>query len=340
MSPDIEKIVREAIALYPRSKRKAALQANIPYTTFVRYLKALALNDQKGELEERIKRAVNQNPGSMMSAAKTAGIPYATFIRHAKRLKIYNPNPAGRGMRKFRPTQERETPLKEILAGLHPNYPGKELKKRLLKAGLLKNKCDLCGLEGEWQGQPIVMAMDHKDGDNTNHRLENIRMLCPNCHSQSETYCGRNVDPGASSSVADEEFIEALRAATTIHEALKALGKPGSETWYKRARQLIETQNIEHLKPCSRTVKKRNAKYGSQEDYHQARRSQYIIEQLPYVDKVLTSGIDFSKFGWVTQVAAIINQKPQKVHEWMQTLMPEFYKAKCFKRKPADQSEE
>jgi 5-methylcytosine-specific restriction endonuclease McrA len=65
------------------------------------------------------------------------------------------------------------------------------LKNRLLRAGLLKNECQICGLL-EWQGRPLSMHIDHINGVKNDHRLANLQMLCPNCHSQTETYGGKN----------------------------------------------------------------------------------------------------------------------------------------------------
>lgn len=65
------------------------------------------------------------------------------------------------------------------------------VKKRLLKVGLLDNRCQRCGLT-EWLGRPLVIQIDHINGDRSDHRLENLQMLCPNCHSQTPTYGARN----------------------------------------------------------------------------------------------------------------------------------------------------
>lgn len=66
------------------------------------------------------------------------------------------------------------------------------LKLRILDAKLLEYKCALCGNIGEWQGQSLSLQLDHKNGINNDNRLENLRFLCPNCHSQTETYAGKN----------------------------------------------------------------------------------------------------------------------------------------------------
>ena len=80
--------------------------------------------------------------------------------------------------------------LTDILEGKHPQYQTLKLKKRLIKENILENKCSLCGLS-EWQGKEISLQLDHIDGINHNHVLSNLRLLCPNCHSQTETWCGK-----------------------------------------------------------------------------------------------------------------------------------------------------
>jgi 5-methylcytosine-specific restriction endonuclease McrA len=66
------------------------------------------------------------------------------------------------------------------------------VKRRLLRNGLLDNRCSECGLTA-WLGKPLSMHLDHVNGIRNDHRLENLRMLCPNCHSQTPTYGGRNM---------------------------------------------------------------------------------------------------------------------------------------------------
>lgn len=81
-------------------------------------------------------------------------------------------------------------PIAELLASR--NRDRKHLKARLINAGLLSNNCQMCGLT-EWQGRALNMHLDHINGSNDDNRLENLRMLCPNCHSQTPTYGGRNL---------------------------------------------------------------------------------------------------------------------------------------------------
>lgn len=67
------------------------------------------------------------------------------------------------------------------------------LKRRLVREGVLEYKCAVCGIN-EWLGQEISLQLDHINGVNNDHRAENLRFLCPNCHSQTDTYGGKNVN--------------------------------------------------------------------------------------------------------------------------------------------------
>ena len=83
-------------------------------------------------------------------------------------------------------------PLSEILVVGSDYANSSALKRRLLREGLLENWCSECELTPEWKGKPLSLHLDPRNGDNTDHRLENLRLLCPNCHSQTSTYAGRN----------------------------------------------------------------------------------------------------------------------------------------------------
>ena len=65
------------------------------------------------------------------------------------------------------------------------------LKSRLIREGRLEYKCAICGIK-EWRDLPLSLQLDHINGINNDHRIENLRFLCPNCHSQTETYSGKN----------------------------------------------------------------------------------------------------------------------------------------------------
>lgn len=64
------------------------------------------------------------------------------------------------------------------------------LKQRLLNKGW-KNECAICGQGPVWNGLPLVLQLDHINGVNNDHRIENLRILCPNCHTQTDTFAGK-----------------------------------------------------------------------------------------------------------------------------------------------------
>jgi len=127
---------------------------------------------------------------SMAEAAKKMNMPFATFKRRAIDLGLYAPNQGGKGTKKeYKGSNKRN--LDDVLQGKHPEYPTDKLKKRLISEGLLDKVCVECGITDSWNNKPIVLHLDHINGVNNDHRLENLRLLCPNCHSQTDTWCGR-----------------------------------------------------------------------------------------------------------------------------------------------------
>ena len=67
------------------------------------------------------------------------------------------------------------------------------LKQRLINEDILTYRCSECGLSNEWNKKPLKLQLDHINGVYNDHRLENLRFLCPNCHSQTDTFAGKNV---------------------------------------------------------------------------------------------------------------------------------------------------
>lgn len=81
-------------------------------------------------------------------------------------------------------------PIEDYL--VNPSYmDSTHLKKRLLTENLLKAECSICKTT-DWCGKPLTLHLDHINGVHHDNRLDNLRVLCPNCHSQTDTYCGRN----------------------------------------------------------------------------------------------------------------------------------------------------
>lgn len=133
-----------------------------------------------------------ENSLSMAEAAAKTPYHYNTFSRRAKWLGVYKPNTGKRGSSKPKTEGNGKIPLLEILDGKHPSYQTYKLKNRLIKEGLKQNKCECCGIEG-WNGKQLMCELDHINGISTDHRIENLQILCPNCHSQTDTFRAKNI---------------------------------------------------------------------------------------------------------------------------------------------------
>lgn len=121
------------------------------------------------------------------------GSNYAMIRRAVRRLALDTRHWTGASSRlgkKF-PTAP-AIPLAQVLVE-HSTYSRSELKRRLIRDGLLKNECAICQLAPSWNGLPLVLVLDHINGTNDDARFENLRLLCPNCNSQQDTFAGRRL---------------------------------------------------------------------------------------------------------------------------------------------------
>lgn len=105
-------------------------------------------------------------------------------------------------------------------------------------------KCECCGLS-EWQNKPLQLEVHHIDGNHHNNALDNLKLLCPNCHSQTDNF--RNKTPKPQPIITDEEFVETLKNSKNIRQALICLGLSARGANYERAYNLIHMYNITHL---------------------------------------------------------------------------------------------
>jgi bacterioferritin-associated ferredoxin len=105
--------------------------------------------------------------------------------------------------------------------------------------------CERCG-ESQWLGQPIPLEVHHEDGDSLNNEMDNLKLLCPNCHALTDNYRGRNINTGVKQ-ISDDSFANALNDSPNIRQALKKLGLSAKGDNYRRARDIIFKYNITHL---------------------------------------------------------------------------------------------
>lgn len=148
------------------------------------------VNYTKELLEEKVKECFSfaelcrklglcpegSNPKTLKKKMNEFGVDYSHFTGQA-----WNKNP--------------ENPVyrKKYLPNLCEcsSLSSSKVKTLIYKMGLKENKCEVCGLT-EWQGKPIVCELHHINGDSSDNRIENLIILCPNCHSQTENFRNKN----------------------------------------------------------------------------------------------------------------------------------------------------
>lgn len=141
------------------------------------------LIDMKKNISKEYFIEVCNNELSMAKAASKLEMHFNTFKRYALSYGCYKPNQAGKGLKKD---------IKKRITSIEEYATRASVKNVILKENLIKYECSGCGLGDEWNGRKISLHLDHINGVSGDHRLENLRFLCPNCHSQTKNYAGRN----------------------------------------------------------------------------------------------------------------------------------------------------
>ena len=129
------------------------------------------------------------NSLSMLEASNKLGLHFNTFKKYAVLFGCYKPNKSGKCIKK---KSNNGYLLEDILSGKHPQYQTYKSRNRLIESGLKLNVCEICGIY-EWNGKPLNLELHHKDGNSKNHKLDNLILICPNCHSQTDTFRAKNI---------------------------------------------------------------------------------------------------------------------------------------------------
>jgi Zn finger protein HypA/HybF involved in hydrogenase expression len=141
------------------------------------------------ELREAVKKSTSIRQVLEKLDIVPAGGNYQTTNRRIKKLNIDISHFTGQAWNRGKVIGPKR-PIEEYLIE-NSVVQSFKLKGRLIAEGLKEHKCECCGIT-EWNGKPAPIELDHINGNHHDNRLENLRILCPNCHAQTDTYRGKN----------------------------------------------------------------------------------------------------------------------------------------------------
>lgn len=174
---------------------------------------------------------------------------YRVFKKFEKLYGIDTSHFTGQGHLKGKTHKFNTIPLEEILVKDY-EYNSNKLRKRLISEGIKEHKCECCGLN-EWLGEPIPLELDHIDGDHYNNSLENLKILCPNCHAKTPTYRGKNKKSKDSQTTKNKNQIEKVKKiynCSSCDIQLKRQCKTGMcFSCHSKAQRKIERPSKEQL---------------------------------------------------------------------------------------------
>lgn len=143
----------------------------------------------KEQLINAIKASISYREALIKLNVAPYGGNYWTIKKYTKELDLDTSHFCGKSWAKGRKFPNRVA-IEDYLSNKFPIQSFK-LKKKLIAEKLIKSICSSCKLT-KWIGKPIPLELHHKDGNNLNNNLSNLELLCPNCHSMTDNYRGKN----------------------------------------------------------------------------------------------------------------------------------------------------
>ena len=145
----------------------------------------------KEKLEKLVKECLSWRQLILALSLRECGGNYKNLQNRCKEFGIDTSHFNGQGWNKpEHPSYGNSIDLDKRLVIQETKKPANKTKEILINHGLKEDRCEICGIT-EWNGKPITLELHHINGNPKDDRLENLQILCPNCHSQTFNYCKR-----------------------------------------------------------------------------------------------------------------------------------------------------
>lgn len=165
----------------------------------------------KYELEKVVKESKTKTECLIKMGLRAAGGNYKTITKYIEEYQISTEHFDIHQARIYKMNQinsERKIPLSEILTE-NSTYNRHRLKERLYDENIKLRQCELCGQGEIWNGMKMSLIIDHINGIWDDNRIENLRIVCPNCNATLPTHCGKN-----RRNIVDKEKIDGRKIMT------------------------------------------------------------------------------------------------------------------------------
>ena len=168
---------------------------------------------------------VCNNSESMRDASIKLNMSFSTFKRKALKLGCYKTNQFwSRGKTRISDSRILSKYNKEDIFVEDSKVKRDQIKNIIIKENLIEYICSDCGNDGMWNNKVINLQLDHINGVRNDNRLENLRFLCPNCHSQTETFCNKNLNSKKIDEFDINEIINIFNKCRSITDVIVNMG--------------------------------------------------------------------------------------------------------------------